>query len=393
MNVLDLFSGAGGFSLGCHFAGYKTLYAIEEDKFACNTFKKNFPKTKVFENSTLDFSNKIIKSRFKKVDIIIGGPPCQGFSVVGPKQYGKKDKRNNLVYEMYRYTSILKPKVCIIENVRGLVQKKGQNKLFKKLELKFNKIGYYLKYFILDSKHFEVPQSRKRVFCFFIKNFNNFKINVRKTKFVNCYEAISDLIDSKNIKDKNELDYPCKPKNKYQKKIRQKSKKIFNHEPMVHTKRIIERFKNIKIGQSLKDVDKKYGQRKRGSNAIDKKKRYKMNNQRLNPYKPALAITASFQSNFIHPFLNRNLTAREGSRLMSFPDNFIFYGPRTLMSKSLLRKEKRLEEIGLSQYNQIGNAVPPLLSKEIFKQLRKYLSDKRYRNIKKFNREIQSSRF
>ena len=111
-----------------------------------------------------------------------------------------------------------------------------------------------------------------------------------------------------------------------------------------------------------------------------------MNNQRLNPEKPSLAVTASFQSNFIHPYLNRNLTAREGSRLMSFPDNFIFYGPRTLMSKSLLKKENRLDEIGLSQYNQIGNAVPPLLSKELLKQLKKYLSDKRNKKIRKFNR-------
>lgn len=388
MNILDLFAGAGGFSLGCHLAGFKTLYAIEEDKFACKTFKKNFPKTEVLQNSTLDFSDKVIKSKFKNVDVIIGGPPCQGFSVVGPKQYGKKDKRNNLVYEMYRYTSILKPEVCIIENVRGLVQKEGQNKLFKNLELKFNKIGYYLKYFILDSKDFGVPQSRKRVFCFFIKNLNTFKIDIKKNSIVNCFDAISDLIKISTSNNKKEIEYSCKPKNAYQTLMRVKSKKIFNHEPMVHTKRLIERFKNIKIGQSLKDVDIKYGQRQRGSNLIDKKKRYKMNNQRLNPEKPSLAVTASFQSNFIHPYLNRNLTAREGSRLMSFPDNFIFYGPRTLMSKSLLKKENRLDEIGLSQYNQIGNAVPPLLSKELLKQLKKYLSDKRNKKIRKFNRQI-----
>ena len=272
MNVLDLFAGAGGFSLGCHLAGFKTIYAIEEDKFACKTFKKNFPKTEVLQNSTLDFSDKIIKSKFKNIDVIIGGPPCQGFSVVGPKQYGKKDKRNNLVYEMYRYTSIIKPEVCIIENVRGLVQKDGQNKLFKNLESKFNKIDYYLKYFILDSKDFGVPQSRKRVFCFFIKNFNNLKIDLKKHTLVNCFDAISDLMEITTTKNKKDLEYLSKPKNEYQSLMRIKSKKIFNHEPMIHTKRLIERFKNIKIGQSLKDVDKKYGQRKRGSTLIDKKK-------------------------------------------------------------------------------------------------------------------------
>ena len=147
--------------------------------------------------------------------------------------------------------------------------------------------------------------------------------------------------------------------------MRKESRRVSNHIPMKHTKRLIERFKTIKIGQSLKDVSDKHGQRARGSNEIDIKKRFKMNNQRLNPDKYSLAITASFQSNFIHPFRHRNLTAREGARLMSFPDKFIFSGPRTLMSKSLLIKEGRESEIGLSQYNQIGNAVAPELSKRI----------------------------
>ena len=108
-----------------------------------------------------------------------------------------------------------------------------------------------------------------------------------------------------------------------------------------------------------------HGQRCRGTMKIDIKKRFKMNNQRLDPDKYSLAVTASFQSNFIHPFQHRNLTAREGARLMSFPDKFVFSGPRTLMSKSLLQREGRESEIGLSQYNQIGNAVPPELAKRI----------------------------
>jgi len=385
MKILDLFAGAGGFSLGAHMAGSKSLYAIEEDKFASDTFKKNFKKTTVFNNSVMDFTDTYIKKKFKDIDLIVGGPPCQGFSVVGPKQYGKKDVRNNLVLEMLRYTSIIKPKACVIENVRGLVQNNGKNKLFEELEKKFLKIGYYLKFFIIDSKFFNIPQSRKRVFCIFIKDKNNFNFMLKKQKLISVYNAISDLEKVKFSNKQNISRYLNSPKNDYQKLMRLNSKGIFNHEPMIHTKRLIERFKKIKIGQSLKDVDSEHGQRERNTKIIDNKKRYKMNNQRLDPKKPSLAVTASFQSNFIHPFLNRNLTAREGARLMSFPDSFIFSGPRTLMSKKLLIKENRLGEIGLSQYNQIGNAVPPLLAKELIKQLDDYLNVRGSSKIRKKN--------
>ena len=117
-----------------------------------------------------------------------------------------------------------------------------------------------------------------------------------------------------------------------------------------------------------------YGQRERNGTKLDAKKRFKMNNQRLHPNKVSTAITASFQSNFVHPFFDRNITAREGARLQSFPDHFRFLGPRTLMSKKLLIRENRHDEIGLSQYNQIGNSVPPLLAKAIGNSIRQCLN-------------------
>lgn len=112
-------------------------------------------------------------------------------------------------------------------------------------------------------------------------------------------------------------------------------------------------------------------QRQRNGNKLDERPRFKMNNQRLAPKNISQCVTASFQSTFVHPILDRNLTAREGARLQSFPDTFIFKGPRTLMSKKLLVRENREDEIGLSQYNQIGNAVPPLLAEAIGKSLLK----------------------
>ena len=142
-----------------------------------------------------------------------------------------------------------------------------------------------------------------------------------------------------------------------------------NHVAMKHTKRLIERFEKIPQGGSLLDVPSEYGQRQRNGQELDVNKRYKTNNQRLHLERVSFIVTASFQSTFVHPYLNRNLTAREGARLQSFPDSFFFCGPRTLMSKSLLIRENRLDEIGLSQYNQIGNAVPPRMAEGIAKAI------------------------
>ena len=155
--------------------------------------------------------------------------------------------------------------------------------------------------------------------------------------------------------------------------MRAGSKGVANHVSMQHTQRLIERFKHIPIGGSLVDVPIEHGQRHRNGHQLDVKARFKMNNQRLDPEKISTAITASFQSNFIHPLLNRNLTAREGARIQTFPDSFRFFGPRTLMSKTLLAKEGRHNEIGLSQYNQIGNAVAPMVAKSVGEAILKCL--------------------
>ena len=146
--------------------------------------------------------------------------------------------------------------------------------------------------------------------------------------------------------------YPMIPQNEYQTLMRKNSKLVHNHIAMKHTARLIERFKAIKPGQSLIDVWDTHGAVRRGNPNEKSNIKFSQNNQRLFGEKPAPTIAASFQSNFIHPHLNRNFTAREGARLQSFPDDFIFKGFRTKMSW----------EQGLSQYQQIGNAVPPLLA-------------------------------
>jgi DNA (cytosine-5)-methyltransferase 1 len=378
LKTLDLFSGAGGFSLGLHNAGIITKAAIEFDKFAAETFKNNFPQTDVYNDDVASFTDEDIKKKFQDVDIVVGGPPCQGFSVAGPYKFGMLDSRNNLVLEYLRYISVIEPTICIMENVRNFVNGKLPTNDSAVTVVKdfLDEKGYNVKLHMLYAPNFGVPQSRSRIFIIGVKKNSNLSMpEIIPTHgkgllpFVTVKDAIGDLPE---ITQGEGYDFePClfsyrhQPINDFQKYSRNHSNGVFNHVAMKHTKRLIERFKYIPQGGSLLSVPAEHGQRLRNGLTLDEKPRFKMNNQRLDPNSISTCITASFQSSFVHPNLNRNLTAREGARLQSFPDHFIFHGPRTLMSKKLLIRENRVEEIGLSQYNQIGNAVPPLLGQAI----------------------------
>ena len=159
------------------------------------------------------------------------------------------------------------------------------------------------------------------------------------------------------------MEYTVAPQNEYQRWARENSNVVHNHVAMRHTSRLIDRFKNIGFGQSVADVDKSHQQRQRGDASRISGKVFSQNNMRPFPNRPSPTIPASFQSNFIHPYLDRNFTAREGARLQSFPDSYIFCGKRTTMSW----------EKNLSQYQQIGNAVPPLMAKAIAQNIIEYL--------------------
>mgnify|MGYP001005476406 FL=1 len=373
MNSLDLFAGAGGLTLGFQRAGIKAIGAIEVDRFAAETFSYNFPEIPIYCRDIHSFSEEEIKERFLGVDIIDGGPPCQGFSVAGPSQYGIIDKRNTLIMEFYRFIKVLRPKFCVLENVKGILNGKmnsSQKALATYLSMT-SEIGYKSKIYVLQAADFGVPQYRERVVV--ISSLENIEMPERilggfegEENWVKVKDVFGDLPDVLAGEGSNEaVPYKCAPLNHYQEYLRENSKFVTNHVAMKHTKRLIDRFAQIPQGGSLLDVPAAYGQRQRNGTELDVRKRYKTNNQRLHPDHVSNIITASFQSTFVHPYLNRNLTAREGARLQSFPDSFYFCGPRTLMSKSLLIKENRIDEIGLSQYNQIGNAVPPRMAEAV----------------------------
>lgn len=383
LNCLDMFAGTGGFTLGFKNSGIQTIGAIECDRFACQTYHNNFPDIDLYESKVEDIEESEIRNKFKGVDIIAAGPPCQGFSVAGPSQYGKIDKRNHLIFQVIRYVEIIRPEICIFENVKGFLSGKlsQTQKAIDEYVRGIEKLGYTTRIYTLQTADFGVPQWRERVFIVGAKKTDRVPQKIKgyfgskRRPWRTVWEALSDLpkVESgQGIEDI--VPYDRKACNTYQRWLRKYSSGIANHVSMNHTQRLIERFKHIPIGGSLVDVPKEYGQRKRNCHKLDACMRYKLNNQRLDPNKISTAITASFQSNFVHPFLHRNLTAREGARLQSFPDRFIFCGPRTLMSKSLLEREGRMDEIGLSQYNQIGNAVPPLVAESIGKQILRNIS-------------------
>jgi len=370
MTSLDLFAGAGGMTLGFKDAGIRSIGAIEIDRFAAETFRHNFPDVPVYNRDIHGFKTAEIKRLFGGVDIIAGGPPCQGFSVAGPSQYGLIDERNTLVMEFFRFVKVLNPKYCILENVKGLLNGKmtAEKKALDTYLDELKKIGYESKVYVLQAADFGVPQYRERVVVLSTRTGCALPPRIAgdfegESNWVKVSEAFGDLPLIEAGQGDNEMvPYAAPARTKYQKYIRRCSNGVTNHVAMKHTPRLIARFAQIPQGGSLLDVAAEFGQRQRNGTGLDVNKRYKTNNQRLHPGRVSYIVTASFQSTFVHPDLNRNLTAREGARLQSFPDWFYFCGPRTLMSKKLLIKEHREDEIGLSQYNQIGNAVPPRMA-------------------------------
>lgn len=372
MNVIDLFAGCGGLSLGFEMAGFNIPLAIEKDEWASETYKKNHLSTKVLTGDITQIVNleNLLSEKDLPIDGIIGGPPCQGFSLSGNRD--KNDPRNSLFMEFVRFVKYFKPKFFVMENVRGILSMKTKDsKSVKDLILsEYNTAGYNVKICQLNAAEYGVPQSRLRIVFIGIRKDIPFKEeNIGPTPFlfgkdqITIEQAIMDLPQINSGEGKDFIEYSQKPKSNYQKWARNNSNGVYNHIAMRHTKRLIERFKNIDFGQSVADVDECHQQRKRGDASKISGKVFSQNNMRPYPNKPSPTVPASFQSNFIHPYLNRNFTAREGARLQSFPDTYIFFGKRTTMSW----------EKNLSQYQQIGNAVPPLLSKAIAENIIIYL--------------------
>ena len=344
--------------------GIKSIFASDIDENCEKTFKANFPHVPFLcKDITLIEKCEVDALTDGAIpDIIVGGPPCQGFSLANKRRNKiQDDPRNKLFYGFIKFINWYSPKAFIMENVKGLLSmQKGA--VIKTIIEEFEnagKFGYNVQYKVLKASDYGVPQNRERVILIgFRKDLNIFPLHPSPyvlEHLITVDDAIMDLPQIAAGEGKEDMNYICEPQNEYQKLMRNNSKVVRNHIAMKHTARLVERFKAIKPGQNLLDVWETHGAVRRGAPNEKSNIKFSQNNLRLFGNQPAPTIAASFQSNFIHPHLDRNFTAREGARLQSFPDDFIFEGMRTKMSW----------EKGLSQYQQIGNAVPVLLAKAI----------------------------
>jgi DNA (cytosine-5)-methyltransferase 1 len=382
--VLDTFAGAGGFSLGFELAGCKIVGGIEMDSWASQTFAHNHKDALVVSKDIQLISDEELRDVFadRQPDILLGGPPCQGFSICRKNAGDSTDPRNSLFNEFLRMARVLQPDYVIMENVPNIENARthrGESVVgIIKQELK--QLGYHVSHAVLEATDFGIPQIRRRLFVIASAREleRSFPIAThtvqagagdlfggRLERCPTLWEAISDL-PALNAGEGSEVqDYTQPAKNNYQRQLRAGSEKLWNHTAMRHSKRVVERFASMSCGQTISDVAQHLRPLQRNGNGKISEKIYDQNNRRMHSDRPCHTIPASFYANFVHPYQHRNFTPREGARLQSFPDWFVFKGKPTVVSQKLLAREGRTDEKHLCQYNQIGNAVPPLLAKAI----------------------------
>lgn len=337
LNFISLFTGAGGLDIGFKEAGHNCLLASDIMKEAELTYSYNYPSVPFFREDIrqipLDKFKKVIGD--KEVDVIIGGPPCQGFSNMGNKN--SSDPRNYLFENYVSLVNTFKPKCFLFENVKGLLTM-FEGRFFENIVNSFLSIGYSISYTLIDSSLYGVPQKRERVFLMGTrlqhKKFNFPKPDVKPYGFLKSFknvgDAINDLANFENEEFPNHI--------------------ILNHSDIVK-----RRYELIPEGGKLpkpEDLPEDI-RRKNFGNTYTRLDR-KTISSTIVPGNNALPV---------HPYLARSLTPREAARIQTFPDNFIFKGDRR------------------SQCILVGNAVPPLLAAKLADSIEKFISDVDYESI------------
>jgi DNA (cytosine-5)-methyltransferase 1 len=349
LTVIDLFSGCGGFSYGFQQAGFHVLLGVDNTEIALKTFEKNHHNSKALlldlhRESAID--TIVRETKRKKIDVIIAGPPCQGFSLTGTRN--ENDERNSLFYSVFMLAERLNPKAIIIENVPGLLNMYG-GKASKEIIRLCEKMGYNCNPKLLFAPDYGVPQIRKRVFFVALrKEFGIFDFPdpiLNEDQYVSCEDAIGDLPDLVTNLGGDNVQYDKKPFSNYQKMMRSGSEILKNHIGTHHTEHVINVISQVPEGGNHKDLPFGIGDSRKFNEAWT----------RYHSKKPSKTIDTGHRNHF-HYKWNRVPSVRENARLQSFPDAFEFLGNKT------------------EQYRQVGNAVPPLLGKILGEQLLKYLN-------------------
>lgn len=351
---IDLFCGCGGFSKGLEDAGHKCLLGVDFDKHAIESFKHNHKNAVGLYQDITKLNKKDLLNHLnhKKIDMVVGGPPCQGFSTVGKGD--ANDERNSLFKHFIRVVRILEPKIVIFENVTGILAKKNEFTL-KKIFKEFEKLGYNIDAEVLDASDYGVPSRRRRTIIMGVKNDIPF-YPVKLKRKINAASVF------------NKID---------------KTKKLFNHDlesAQIKNELDRKRLRHIPAGHGIRyqrDEEAFLPKRLRYEVDWEKLREHRFRQTRLQRIPldgPAPTILTS-RSMYYHPVEDRFLTTREASMLQSFPLSFKFYGPLS------------------AQFRQIGNAVPPKLAFEIGKAIKTYTFRKKSNKNNKNTKELSSKAF
>lgn len=350
-NVLDLFCGCGGLSKGFENAGYKIVLGIDKEEAALVTFKNNHSESAILN---ADLSSEDTFSRVKnligkkRIDVIVGGPPCQGFSLSGPRNFD--DERNKLYLAMIKTVDLFSPKAFVIENVPGMARLYN-GEIHDEIIRRFSKMGYTVNSEILCAADYGVPQIRKRLIFVGIKgvqkfDFTNLK-KIDKKNYITCEQAIDDLPNLEYEMGSETGIYTDAPLSDYQKEMRKNCAILYNHVATNHTEMVKKVISYVPEGGNYKDLPEGVGVSRKFNEAWT----------RYHSKKPSRTIDTGHRNHFHYKY-NRVPTVRENARLQSFTDDFVFYGTKT------------------QQNRQVGNAVPPKMGQAVAEELIKYLNKK-----------------
>lgn len=345
---VDIFSGAGGLSLGAENAGINIGLAIEKDSSAAKTFSRNHPGVKMIceDIAKVKPAQHLTEPPF----IVFGGPPCQGFSLSNTKTRTEENRNNFLFFEFVRFVEELQPEWFLFENVEGITTF-NRGKTVEKIKECFAEVGYTTSEAVLYASDYGVPQHRNRFFMVGNRKGIQFEFPEKHAESVSVNEAISDLPCLENGQSSAELEYQLdlESVSPYARKMRAQSDAATQNFVTRNKDYVIERYKYIRQGQNWRAIPEELMQ-----NYAKKENCHSGIYKRLDGNIPSVVISNYRKNMLIHPRQDRGLSVREAARLQSFPDHFVFEG-------SLMNIQQ-----------QIGNAVPPMLAQAIFSKILSY---------------------